>query len=88
MFHRWSFRLPLWAAIVIVAAVYVVRSAMRGFDFRPDLPGDAVVLGLFVIVLGIVAYVRTAYGDHGASSPSEAEDSLGDADGSSGEPRD
>ena len=88
MLHRWSFRLPLWAAVGIVAAVYVVRSATRGFDFRPDLPGDAVVLGLFAIVLGIVAYVRAKYGDHGASAPSETADPAGYSDGSSEEPRD
>ena len=62
MLHRWSIRLPLWAAVAIVALVYLLRSAMRGFDFRPDLPGDAVVLVLFVAVLAAVAYARRAYG--------------------------
>ena len=66
MLHRWSIRLPLWAAVAIVALVYLLRSAMRGFDFRPDLPGDAVVLVLFVVVLAAVAYVRRTYGDDGS----------------------
>ena len=61
MLHRWSFRLPLWAAVAIVALIYIGRSAVRGFDFRPDLPGDAVVLVLFVAVLAVLAYVRRAY---------------------------
>ena len=58
MLPRPHFRLPLWAAVAIVAAVYVVRSIVRGMDFRPDLPVDAIVLGLFVLVVAMVAYVR------------------------------
>ena len=71
MLHRWSFRLPLWAGVAIVALIYLGRSAVRGFDFRPDLPGDAVVLVLFVAVLAMVAYVRRAYGDDASDDRDE-----------------
>jgi hypothetical protein len=40
----------MWAAATIVAAAYVLRSALRGWDFRPDLPLD-VVLGAAVLAL-------------------------------------
>ena len=68
MLHRLSFRLPLGAAAAIVAVIYVIRSAMRGLDFRPDLPTDALVLALFLVVLGIVAFIRRAYGQSDADS--------------------
>ena len=58
MLPRPRIRIPLWLAVAIVVAIYVVRSAVRGFDFRPDLPADAVIFVLFVIVLAVVAYVR------------------------------
>ena len=63
MLPRPRIRIPLWLAVAIVVAIYVVRSAVRGFDFRPDLPADAVIFVLFVIVLAVVAYVRRTYGD-------------------------
>ncbi len=44
MISRPRFRLPLWAALAIVMAAYALRSLlMRGGDFSPDLPGDAIV---------------------------------------------
>ncbi|HEY5541215.1 MAG TPA: hypothetical protein VIL41_07165 [Coriobacteriia bacterium] len=58
MLPRPRFRLPLWAATVVVAVAYVGRSVLRGMDFRPDWPSDAVVLGLFLLVVAMVAYVR------------------------------
>lgn len=44
-------RIPMWAAVAVVAVAYVIRSALRGFDFRPDLPLDAL---LGVALLGLV----------------------------------
>jgi len=51
-------RAPLWAAFAIAVAAYVVRSVMRGFDFRPDLPTDAVVLVALFVAVALVFYVR------------------------------
>ena len=56
---RPSFRLPLWAAVAIAAAAYTVRSIRRGGDFTPDLPGDAVVYGLLLLVVAAVALARS-----------------------------
>jgi hypothetical protein len=50
--------MPLWVAVAIVAAAYVGRSAIRGWDFHPDLPADAIVLALFLVIIALVAYVR------------------------------
>lgn len=58
MLPRPRVRLPLWGAAAIVVALYLARSAVRGWDFRPDLPVDAIVLGLFLVLVIIVAYVR------------------------------
>lgn len=44
-------RLPIWAAVALVIAAYIGRSAMRGWDFAPDLPGDIIVYGLFLLVI-------------------------------------
>jgi len=50
--------MPLWAALAIVLAAYVVRSVSRGFDFAPDLPGDAVALISLLVVLVLVGWLR------------------------------
>jgi hypothetical protein len=76
MFPRPRFRLPLWAAAVIVAAVYLIRSLMRGMDFRLEWPADAVALGLFAAVLVMVAYIRkvVARGDDADAGPDSEND--------------
>jgi hypothetical protein len=43
--------IPAWAAVAVVAAAYVVRSALRGWDFAPDLPWDLVVALTLVALL-------------------------------------
>ena len=55
---RPSFKLPLWAAVAIAAAAYVVRSIARGGDFTPELPGDAVVYVLLLLVIAAVGLGR------------------------------
>ncbi len=57
LFHP-KIRLPLWAAVAILAAAYLVRSVARGLDFRPDLPSDAVVLVLFLALVAAVYLSR------------------------------
>lgn len=75
-------RIPLWAAAVIPVAAYVVRSSMRGWDFSPDLPVDALLGGLLVAVIALALWLRntTAPDDaeHQLSSQVERED---DAEG-------
>jgi len=52
-------RLPVWIAIVIVAVAYVLRSVvLRGGDFSPDLPGDALVFTALAVGLVLVALAR------------------------------
>jgi hypothetical protein len=85
---RPKFRIPLSAAVGIVLLAYLARSAIRGFDFRPDLPEDAIVLVAFVVVLLAVAVARhmehggTDSGDDTESPNSEnCEQRRGDARG-------
>ena len=58
MLPRPRFRLPIWAALAICGVTYVGRSILRGWDFRPDLPVDAIVLVLLLVVVAMVVYVR------------------------------
>ena len=56
-------RLPLWEAAALPAAAYAVRSMLRGFDFRPDLPADAVAfggLGLLMLAVGAARHLAGA----------------------------
>ena len=71
MLPRPRFRLPLWAAIAIPVAGYVVRSVARGFDFTPDLPVDAVVLALLLAVVALVAWRRIDDARHAAEGKDE-----------------
>lgn len=59
MLPRPRIRIPLTLAAGIVVALYFVRSAMRGLDWRVD-SADVVVLIAFLVVLAIVAFVRRA----------------------------
>jgi hypothetical protein len=83
VFPRPRFRLPLWAAFAVTAAAYLVRSAMRGFDFKPDLPNDALALIALFVVVGLVAWTRSQNeadapdddlesGEHDASLPDDS----------------
>ena len=58
MLPRPRIRIPLIVAVAVVLGIYFVRSAMRGFDFRLDMPIDAVVGVSVLVVLGIVAWLR------------------------------
>jgi len=58
-FHP-NVKLPIWVALVIPGAAYVYRSVQRGFDFRPDLPLDALVLAMFIVLLSVVYLGRRA----------------------------
>lgn len=58
-------RIPLWVAVAVPAAAYIVRSLIRG-SMRPDMPQDAIVLGALVIVLVVAArYGSAAQGRYG-----------------------
>ncbi len=58
MLPRPRFRIPLWAAVAVVATAYCVRSVSRGLDFAPDLPSDLVVLVALVVVTALVGWLR------------------------------
>lgn len=55
---RPGIKIPLWAAVGLPAAAYLVRSIARGFDFRPDFPGDILAAGLFAVCLIVIGTVR------------------------------
>ena len=67
---RPTLRIPLWAAAGIPVAAYILRSAIRGWSFRPDLPQDAVVGLLLLALIVVVVWNRHAAG------PNEAGDGL------------
>lgn len=48
-------RIPLTAAVGIPAAAYILRAMLRGWDFSPDLPADA-ILGVALVVFVAVAW--------------------------------
>jgi hypothetical protein len=81
---RPSFKLPLWAAVAIAAAAYVVRSIARGGDFTPELPGDAVVYVLLVLVVAAVGLgrARAAHeGDDELTGKVDQDDGTPDQEG-------
>lgn len=71
-------RIPLWAAVAIAAAAYLVRSVARG-SFRPDLPQDAVVFGALLFVLALGALYGAAQ-RRNTGSDGELERRHGDED--------
>ncbi len=77
-------RLPLWAALVLPAAAYLYRSMSRGFDFRPDMPYDAIALAAFAIVFGAVAWSRRTAAQERHEQPTDEQDGE---DGDSGDER-
>ncbi len=51
--------MPLWVALAVVGAAYIFRSVvLRGGDFSPDLPDDAVAGATILIALAFVAITR------------------------------
>lgn len=76
-FHP-NIKLPLWLAVLIPAAAYVYRSVSRGFDFMPDLPLDALVLGMFLVLLGVVYLGRRARAQYESDEHQAEEDAHED----------
>lgn len=56
----------MWAAAGIPVVAYIVRAAERGWDFRPDMPLDALLGGLLLVLLGFAYWARSAPRSHGA----------------------
>ncbi len=65
---RPDIRMPLWAAVALPAAAYLIRSILRGGDFRPDLPWDLIAFGLLAIVILAVAWARSNAARNGDES--------------------
>jgi membrane protein implicated in regulation of membrane protease activity len=65
-----SLRMPAWVAVAIVAAAFVVRAALNAWDFRLQLPGDAIIVLALVAILGLRAFLRR----RGWDSPEPDED--------------
>jgi len=77
-------RMPLWAAVALPAAAYVIRSLLRGGDFRPDLPWDLIAFGLLAIVILAVAVARSRTshdGDGGLTDEMDGDDTETGKDG-------
>jgi len=50
--------MPLWAAVALPAAAYLLRSVARGLNFSPDLPADAIVFGILGVLVLASAIAR------------------------------
>jgi predicted nucleotidyltransferase len=73
---RTGIRLPLWVAVVAPACAYVYRSFARGWDFRPDMPLDVVVLVVYsAALIAVLAARRDSVTEHAdEDSPAEKDD--------------
>ena len=72
------FRLPLWAVIALPLAAYLYRSVARGFDFRPDMPIDLVVLAMFAVIVGLAVWSRSASADERDEETGDQQHDEGD----------
>lgn len=52
MSFRRDLKLPWWALIGFAVVVYAVRSALRGWDFTPDVT-DLFVFGGLIVLVGL-----------------------------------
>ena len=77
-------RVPMWVAVTAVAATYALRSILRGWDFRPDIPADAVVLGILVALVLLRLAVARSVDSEGADEERQPEAADGDAGDDSG----
>jgi hypothetical protein len=62
-----------------VAAAYLVRSGIRGWDFRPDLPIDAVLVAALVALIALRAMIARSLATHG-DGDADVRDARDDAD--------
>ncbi|MDZ4169102.1 MAG: hypothetical protein U1E26_05555 [Coriobacteriia bacterium] len=77
MLPRPRIRLPLWAALAIPGAAYVVRSlVIRNGDFSPDMPGDLIVAIIIIAALILVGQARASNGEE--ATEDHAEDTATD----------
>ena len=65
-------RLPLWAAVAIPAAAYLIRAVAWG-SLRPQLPEDAIVFGALAIALTLAATMGAAAQRRRGDSDNELE---------------
>lgn len=78
----------MWAAVAVVAAAYVYRSAIRGWDFRPS-GFDLVMLAVFVVLVAArIGLGRSLSRDHsGDEAPARGEAEREDAGDGPGDGR-
>jgi hypothetical protein len=62
-----------------VAAAYLVRSGLRGWDLRPDLPIDAVLVAALVALIALRTMIARSLATHG-DGDADVRDARGDAD--------
>jgi len=54
---RPSWRIPLWAALALPAAAWVLRAWVVD-DWRLDLPRDGIALGILVAAVVVTGFIR------------------------------
>lgn len=78
-------RVPWQALTGFAVAIYVLRSILRNWDFRPNLL-DVVVFGSFALILIARPVMARLLGgeDPGESASAESEEASAEASGESG----
>jgi hypothetical protein len=60
MIPRPRFTLPIWAALAIAGAAYLIRSYLwKAGDLRPEMPQDAIALVAFATGIAFVTWARS-----------------------------
>lgn len=81
---RPRFKLPLWAALAIPGAAYVLRSlVLRRGDFALDMPQDVIAAAVLAVGVATAALVRARYSD-AEQDPDAIETDVDEMSGSPG----
>jgi len=72
-------RIPLSAAVGIPAVAYILRAALRGWNFAPDLPADAILGIVLSVFVASAWWIRrsAATKEPGGELPPEVHDEYG-----------
>ena len=65
-------RITTRTAVALVAAAYVLRAFLHGWDFRPELPLDALLGAVFLMLLAVRSSLARAAAEPDEDEPESA----------------